>query len=99
MNDSKLSTILLQYNRRIKEKRENEREGKRERCTAHVHPCTVYHYSFLPFVNYSFRSPMDMPDIPVSFGNILICSAVHREASIHSIFTLPSRAPILAQMP
>ena len=32
------------------------------------------------------------------FCKLLMCSAVHREARIHSILTLPSRAPILAQM-
>ena len=85
MNDSRLTTILSRYNGWIEEKREYERERKRERCPAHLHPCTVCHHSFLPFFNSSFRSPMHMPNIPVSFRNILMCSAVHREASIHSV--------------
>ena len=75
---------------------ESVRERKRERYPARVHSCTVYHYSFLPFINSSFRSPMHMPHIHVSFGNFLMYSGVHREASMHSIFTHPSRAPILA---
>ena len=93
-----ISTGKQKQKERAREKRESVRRRKRERYPARVHSCTVYHYSFLPFVNSSLRSPMHMPHIPVSFGNFLMCSAVHREATIYSIFTLPSRAPILAQM-
>ena len=77
--------------------RERKREEEGEIFSTR-YSCTVYHYSFLPFVNSSLRSPMHMPhmSIPVSFGNILMCSAVHREASMHTIFKLPSSGPILA---